>query len=155
MTRAPGRRVLSEHKIDALFTTAQLLGYQGWECAARVLVAPDIDRYRDDEGFFKHLTWRQIATKLDELGRTDAARPLGEELAPKWRQGDRRILDRSARLWVLDEVLSFLERQDVGVTSMDPISAHDVGSYAAVAAIRARLRQLFAFIHDHPLVRAL
>jgi hypothetical protein len=106
--------ILSEQKADADLTQYQRAGYPGWVRDKLVLVAPDTGKYRRAPQFDAHISWLRIAQEMHRI----AAR-RGQSA---WRE-KALLPEEPSVLRFLHEVLSFIERQDVGVSGMDPIDA--------------------------------
>src|SRR4051812_2951841 len=108
------RRILSEHKIKAVDTPAQREQYASRrESDALVAVVPE--GYARPEGF-ERITWFAVATAADAIGRSYGGR--------HWRDAT-----VSAESRMLAEFVNYLERKDVGVAILDPMTSRDVFTY--------------------------
>ncbi len=130
-----GKVLLSEHKITADPTELQRGGYPGWKRDALILIAPDLARYRESAHFDRCLTWLDVADKVVKLG-YDAA---GE----RWRDIAREPQARVG-LRCLHELLTLLEKEDVGVSNMQAIDETTVSAYYNMASTREVLE---TFLH--------
>lgn len=137
------RRILSEHKVDALLTDLQRTAYSDWECEAKVLIAPSIERYRD-AGFDRYATWLQIAKQIVLLGERCGG--------SAWRE-QAHTPESPSRLRLLEELLSYIERQNVGVTSMSAITDSTIATYSAQPKTLAVLETFLALVNEHPLLQ--
>lgn len=122
---AGNRKVLiSEHKITAELTGLQREGYPGWDRDALILIAPDAARYRNAR-FNTCLTWLDVAEQLVQLGEHGAGASWRdaavEPLAPSWMRS-------------LHELLTLLQSEDVGVSSMHEIDDATVRAYSRMAS---------------------
>jgi hypothetical protein len=140
------RRILSEHKIDAELTAFQRLSYADWRPDAVVLVAPDAQAYRAAGGFDAYITWQRVAEEIDRLG--------SDRAHPRWRHV---ALDPESpgRLRCLEVLLSFLERQNVGVSSMSPMDEESVRAYGALRTTRSKFEMFIEMVRESPRLREL
>jgi hypothetical protein len=138
--------ILSEQKADADLTDYQLAGYPGWVRDKLVLVAPDTEKYRLATQFDSHISWLRIAQEMHRI----AAR-RGQSA---WRE-KALLPEEPSVLRFLHEVLSFIERQDVGVSGMDPIDGKVIDAYRRVESVRGTLLTFLRMIHADERIRAL
>jgi hypothetical protein len=138
--------ILSEQKVDADLTDYQLAGYPRWVRDKLVLVAPDVEKYRLAPHFDSHISWLRIAQEMHRI----AAR-RGQSA---WRE-KALLPEEPSVLRFLHEALSFIERQDVGVSAMDPIDGKVIDAYRRVEPVRGTLLTFIRMIHADERVRVL
>ena len=142
------RRILSEHKIDADFTDIQHTAYERWKSPdALVLVAP-VAR-RPPAGFDRHITWASIAREVERILRTDP-----DLAGPHWR--GRALKPRvPSRVRLLFELLTMLERQNVGVDRSTPVDLTDVLIFQGAAQALDHIAAFLAMVRDQDVLAAL
>lgn len=136
--------ILSEQKVDANFTEYQRAGYPGWPRDRLVLVAPDLEKYREAIQF-RHITWLRIAAEMHRIGERYGQLTWREKAL---------VLDEPSVLRFLHEALAFIERQDVGVSSMEPIDHAIVDAYQRMGEARSRLYAFFQMIRADERIQA-
>jgi len=131
------RRLVCEHKISAAPTPAQLKEYVDRRPDDElIIIAPAA---YDEFAGLPALTWQEVAMLVDRVGRDSGGR--------YWRE---RALaaDACASQRLLAEALAFLERQNVGVSILDPFGTQDVVTFrhsrTALGKIEALFRALAA-----------
>ncbi|MGB0093482.1 MAG: hypothetical protein WBP81_13265 [Solirubrobacteraceae bacterium] len=138
--------ILSEQKVDADLSQYQRAGYPGWVRDKLVLVAPDTEKYRRAPQFDAHISWLRIAQEMHRI----AAR-RGQSA---WRE-KALLPEEPSVLRFLHEVLSFIERQDVGVSGMDPIDGKVIDAYRRLESVRGTLLTFLRMIRADERIRAL
>lgn len=141
-----GHRVLSEHKIDATATAYQGVGYPGWKDVHSVLIARDVAPYRDTTHFDMYLSWAEVANEVKRIGSEHGGEP--------WRQLALHP-DQPSRLRCLEELLCFLERQNVGVVDETPVDDESLKHYRGFEAVRLQLKQFFQLLWEDAEIQAL
>lgn len=142
------RRILSEHKIAADLTDYQKLAYLDWQPDALVLVAPsaDIATYSGLASFDKCISWLDIALAIDSIGTKHAGSDWRTTAVDP---------DAPSRLRMLLEVLAFIQRQGVGVSSLLPMDGREIEIYGSLRDTRETMRNFLEIVRVHPSVQAL
>lgn len=140
---ADGRqvRLLSELKITAGLTSYQETGYAGWDKDAVVLIAPHDAKFGDAMSLFDGVvTWLEVAAKVDQLGSS-----LAEG---RWRTAALNPAAPSC-LRCLAELVTLLEREEVGVSSMSVIDEPTVEVYSKMAHAQSSLETFVRMINTN------